>query len=71
MLHPTHRNRVTESDLQAIVARTLPKHCVPVLIVFKDEMPRNATGKTMKTELKQELAGIWERKNAEGMKARL
>lgn len=71
MLHPSHRNKVTEAELQAFVARSQPKHCVPVLIVFKDEMPRNATGKTMKTELKQELAGIWERKNAEDMKARL
>jgi hypothetical protein len=71
VLHPTHRNRVTETELQAFVARSLPKHCVPVLIVFKDEMPRNATGKTMKAELKQELAGIWERKNAEGMQANL
>lgn len=42
VLHPTHRGKVSQKDLQDHVARLLPKHCVPVLIVFKDEMPRLA-----------------------------
>lgn len=40
VLHPQHRGKVTEKELQEHVGRLLPKHCVPVLILFKDEMPR-------------------------------
>lgn len=64
VLHPGQR--ATESNLQAVLSQSLPKHCVPVLIVFKEEMPRNATGKTMKAELKQELRGIWEERMSRG-----
>ena len=40
VLHPQHRGKVSEKELMEHVGKLLPKHCVPVLIVFKEEMPR-------------------------------
>ncbi|KAK4705766.1 hypothetical protein P7C70_g424, partial [Phenoliferia sp. Uapishka_3] len=53
--------QITSAQLATLVAKHLPKHCVPVLIVIRDqEMPRNATGKIVKKDLKAELGKIWE-----------
>lgn len=55
--------KVTAADVATLVAKHLPKHCVPVLIIIRDEeMPRNATGKILKKELKAELGKLWEEK---------
>lgn len=72
VLHPQHRGKVSEKQLQDSVARWLPKHCVPVMIDFRDEMPRNATGKTTKLDLKKEATALWEeRQKTAPVKAKL
>jgi acyl-CoA synthetase (AMP-forming)/AMP-acid ligase II/uncharacterized membrane protein len=43
----------SENDLKAYVKRNLARYKVPREIVFLDELPRNATGKVLKRELKQ------------------
>jgi fatty-acyl-CoA synthase len=45
--------RATEDDLQAHVKSNLARYKVPREIVFLDELPRNATGKVLKRELKE------------------
>jgi hypothetical protein len=41
---PEYHGKVTEAELQAVAAKTLPKHSVPVLIVIKQEqIERSAT----------------------------
>ncbi|KAL8277463.1 hypothetical protein RQP46_010185 [Phenoliferia psychrophenolica] len=53
--------RIKEAELIALVAKTLPKHCIPVLVDIRTEiLPRNGVGKTLKSELKVELAALWE-----------
>ena len=42
-----------EEDLKAYVKANLARYKVPREIVFLDELPRNATGKVLKRELKQ------------------
>ena len=43
----------SEDDLKDYVKRNLARYKVPREIVFLDELPRNATGKVLKRELKQ------------------
>jgi fatty-acyl-CoA synthase len=43
----------SEDDLKAYVKKNLARYKVPREIVFLDELPRNATGKVLKRELKQ------------------
>ena len=43
---------VDEDDLKDHVKRNLARYKVPREIVFVDELPRNATGKVLKRELK-------------------
>jgi acyl-CoA synthetase (AMP-forming)/AMP-acid ligase II/carbon monoxide dehydrogenase subunit G len=43
----------TEDELKAYVKRNLARYKVPREIVFLEELPRNATGKVLKRELKQ------------------
>jgi acyl-CoA synthetase (AMP-forming)/AMP-acid ligase II/uncharacterized membrane protein len=43
----------TEDDLKNYVKRNLARYKVPREIVFLDELPRNATGKVLKRELKE------------------
>jgi fatty-acyl-CoA synthase len=43
---------LSEDDLKAHVKRNLARYKVPREIVFIDELPRNATGKVLKRELK-------------------
>jgi acyl-CoA synthetase (AMP-forming)/AMP-acid ligase II len=45
--------RVSEEDLKAHVRANLARYKVPREIVFLDELPRNATGKVLKRQLKQ------------------
>jgi fatty-acyl-CoA synthase len=44
---------VSEDDLKAHIRRNLARFKVPREIVFLDELPRNATGKILKRELRQ------------------
>jgi acyl-CoA synthetase (AMP-forming)/AMP-acid ligase II/uncharacterized membrane protein len=53
---------VSEDDLKAYVKKNLARYKVPREIVFLDELPRNATGKVLKRELKE--LDIEERKAA-------
>ena len=45
--------RVSEDELKDYVKRNLARYKVPREIVFLDELPRNATGKVLKRELKE------------------
>jgi acyl-CoA synthetase (AMP-forming)/AMP-acid ligase II/uncharacterized membrane protein len=44
---------VSEDDLKSYVKKNLARYKVPREIVFLDELPRNATGKVLKRELKE------------------
>jgi acyl-CoA synthetase (AMP-forming)/AMP-acid ligase II/uncharacterized membrane protein len=44
---------VSEDDLKTYVRKNLARYKVPREIVFIDELPRNATGKVLKRELKE------------------
>jgi acyl-CoA synthetase (AMP-forming)/AMP-acid ligase II len=50
---PEKGKRVSEEDLKAHVRANLARYKVPREIVFLDELPRNATGKVLKRQLKQ------------------
>jgi acyl-CoA synthetase (AMP-forming)/AMP-acid ligase II/uncharacterized membrane protein len=45
--------QASEDDLKTYIKRNLARYKVPREIVFLDELPRNATGKVLKRELKQ------------------
>ncbi|GAA5894576.1 class I adenylate-forming enzyme family protein [Sporobolomyces salmoneus] len=62
----------TEEILQKLVISLLPKHCVPAMILFSQtELPRNATGKILKAQVKKHCASEWERRQAKKTKAKL
>ncbi|GAA5898914.1 hypothetical protein JCM6882_004029 [Rhodosporidiobolus microsporus] len=73
VLHPSsHPSRAqgecTSSTLTALVASSLPKHCVPALVVFPaecnradGELPKNPTGKVLKAEVKKVVGAEWEK----------
>jgi acyl-CoA synthetase (AMP-forming)/AMP-acid ligase II/carbon monoxide dehydrogenase subunit G len=46
--------KASEDDLKGYVKKNLARYKVPREIVFLDELPRNATGKVLKRELKDE-----------------
>ena len=49
---------LTEDELRAFLAPSLAKHKIPSKVWFRDEpIPRNATGKFLKRELRKELIG--------------
>ncbi len=49
---------LTEKELQEFLSGTIAKHKIPTKIWFRDEpIPRNASGKFLKRELKKELTG--------------
>ncbi|KAI5477431.1 hypothetical protein MNV49_006423 [Pseudohyphozyma bogoriensis] len=63
VLHPSSRDSVSEADLIASAAKTLPKHSVPVAVFIRpDELPRNATGKALKSVIKVEARELWEKR---------
>lgn len=69
---PEYHGQVTEAELVALVANILPKHCVPVIVDIRSEsLPRNGTGKTLKKDLKVEVARLWEERKATKGKAKL
>ena len=51
-------SELTAADLQRFAAERLARFKVPSTVVFRDEpLPRNATGKILKRELRDELVG--------------
>jgi long-chain acyl-CoA synthetase len=49
---------VTEDELRAFLGQSLAKHKIPARFWFRDEaIPRNASGKFLKRELRKELIG--------------
>jgi fatty-acyl-CoA synthase len=46
-------SEVSEDDLKNYVKKNLARYKVPREIVFMEELPRNATGKVLKRELKE------------------
>jgi acyl-CoA synthetase (AMP-forming)/AMP-acid ligase II/carbon monoxide dehydrogenase subunit G len=46
--------KASEDDLKGYVKKNLARYKVPREIVFRDELPRNATGKVIKRELAEE-----------------
>ncbi|SCZ96539.1 BZ3500_MvSof-1268-A1-R1_Chr8-2g10278 [Microbotryum saponariae] len=53
-----YRSQVTEQQLIDFVAKKLPKHSVPAMIAFYDQLPRNGVGKTDKKILRTEVAKL-------------
>ena len=50
--------KLTEDDLRTFLSGTLAKHKIPAKVWFRDEpIPRNASGKFLKRELRKELIG--------------
>ncbi|BGP29607.1 hypothetical protein JCM10296v2_001346 [Rhodotorula toruloides] len=80
VLHPpSHPSRTstalpspTESNLQNLVSTRLPKHCIPAMILFpaqwdtQEGLPKNATGKVLKNEVKAAARREWERRGLGG-----
>lgn len=64
VMHPNHKGSMTEQELIALVAKSRPKHEVPVMVVLRDEIVRNANGKIVKKDIKVELNKIWEDRNS-------
>lgn len=52
-------SKLTSAEIISLLSSALPKHCVPVLVVFYDALPRNGVGKTDKRVLKEALGKIW------------
>ena len=59
VLKEASRGKVKEQEIITFVAKTLPKHSVPRMIVFYDELPRNGVGKSDKRILRDELKKVW------------
>lgn len=55
-------NPPTEASLMLSAAKLVPKHAVPVMIIFAEELPRNANGKIEKKKIKESLNEIWQEK---------
>lgn len=57
-------NPPTEAELIAHVRTILPRHAVPVMVVVDPvgEIIRNATGKTLKSAIKIDVAKIWKQR---------
>ncbi|CAM5593527.1 Acyl-CoA synthetase OS=Streptomyces alboniger OX=132473 GN=CP975_32695 PE=4 SV=1 [Streptomyces alboniger] len=51
------RGEVTEEDLLAHAREKLAHFKAPKRVVFVDELPRNASGKILKRELRDRFAG--------------
>lgn len=62
----------TEAEIVQVAAKTLPPHAVPVMVLFRDELPRNAPGKVLKAPLKAEAREEWEKRlRGGGLRAKL
>jgi long-chain acyl-CoA synthetase len=49
---------LTEDELRTFLSTSLAKHKIPAKVWFRDELiPRNASGKFLKRELRKELIG--------------
>ena len=46
-----------EAELRSFLAETLAKHKLPTKVWFLDTLPRNANGKFVKRDLKEQLLG--------------
>ncbi|KAF8509850.1 hypothetical protein BU17DRAFT_55903 [Hysterangium stoloniferum] len=64
VLRPEYIGKVSEADLLEKVRPILPAFAVPSMITIKTEtIDRNAAGKTLKKEIRKQLARDWERRN--------
>ncbi|KAJ6573029.1 hypothetical protein DFH09DRAFT_1152220 [Mycena vulgaris] len=61
-LKSDYAGKITEQDLIALARTRLPAFAVPVMVLFQAEMPRNASGKTLKAELRQVARREWEKR---------
>lgn len=68
VLKDAHRGKVSEQEIISFAAKTLPKHSVPRMIVYYQELPRNGVGKSDKRILRDELKRVWLQK---GLDAKL
>ena len=48
-----HETKITESELKSFCQKNLPAFMVPDYYEIMDQLPKNATGKILKTELKK------------------
>ncbi len=60
------RGEVTEADLVAHARQRLPAFKAPKRVLFAPELPRNASGKILKRELRDRFAGAGRRPPASG-----
>ncbi|GAA5846742.1 hypothetical protein JCM3766R1_005051 [Sporobolomyces carnicolor] len=69
---PPSASTPTEATLQNLVASLLPKHCVPAMVLFSEsELPRNATGKVLKAQVKEYCKPAWDKRQASKTRAKL
>ncbi|HHU11073.1 MAG TPA: acyl-CoA synthetase, partial [Intrasporangiaceae bacterium] len=54
---PTDRSALTEEAVLAYCRETVARHAVPREVHFVTELPRNATGKILTRELRENLSG--------------
>ncbi|CAK5277834.1 unnamed protein product [Mycena citricolor] len=59
---PEFREKITEAGLIALARERLPKFAVPVMVLFLDVLPHNASGKVVKADLRALAGKEWERR---------
>ncbi|CAK5267158.1 unnamed protein product [Mycena citricolor] len=59
---PEFREKITEAGLIALARERLPKFAVPVMVLFLDALPHNASGKVVKADLRALAGKEWERR---------
>jgi fatty-acyl-CoA synthase len=57
LVHRKHGAQVTKEELLAFLSDKIAKWWLPDDVVFVDELPHTATGKVLKTRLREEYAG--------------
>jgi len=61
-VHAEYRGKITEKALIAQARPRLPNFAVPVMVVFKDELPHNPAGKILKGDLRAVARREWEKR---------
>ncbi|KAJ7638791.1 hypothetical protein FB45DRAFT_903836 [Roridomyces roridus] len=69
---PEYRDKLTEECLTDLAQSRLPKFAVPVMIVFQDELEKNAAGKIVKAgKLRDLVRREWAKRGRRSSKAKL